>query len=361
MSYFLCDEFKDMEPYIPGEQPRDRAYIKLNANESSLPPSPKVLEAVSKSSMLKMGFYSDPHCLKLREAIAEVCGVVPEQVFVGNGADEVLGFCFMSFFSPRMKLCFPDITYDFYRTYAKTNRIDFERIPLDENFDIKVEDYIRTDRDIVLANPNNPTGKVLKVEEIERIVAAKPKRMVIVDEAYIDYGNASCIPLVAQYPNLVVVQTFSKSRNLAGARIGFAVSSREIIEDMSKIKFAFNPFNMSEFAIRAGAAAVLDTKYLEKCVSSVVHTRERTRESLEKMGFRVPKSHTNFLLASHPAIYAGDLAKRLKEKGVLIRHYDEDRIREFIRVTIGTETEMASVVDTLKEIMGELGYEDYHQ
>ena len=227
MSYFFLDEYENMEPYIPGEQPKDRAYIKLNANESSLPPSPKVLEAISQNQINGMAHYSDPHCM-------------------------------LSFFKPGMKVCFPDITYDFYRTYAKTYQLDYEQIPLREDLTICADDYVNTDRDVILANPNNLTRLALPVSEIERIVAKNPKRMVIIDEASVDYGNESCISLVPKYSNLVVVQTFSKSRNLAGARIGFAISSKEIIEDMNKIKFTFNPFNMSSLAIAALTAAVLD-------------------------------------------------------------------------------------------------------
>ncbi|MET1249959.1 histidinol-phosphate transaminase [Sporolactobacillus sp. STCC-11] len=354
MSYFLCDEFQKMEPYIPGEQPKDQAYIKLNANESSLPPSPRVFDAVSQSRIRGMGHYADPHCKQLRKAIGDVYGVNADRVFVGNGADEVLGFCFMSFFSPRMKLCFPDITYDFYRTYAKTNRIDFEQIPLDADFHVNVEDYIATDRDIVLANPNNPTGLALSVSDIERIVAVRPKRLVIIDEAYIDYGNESCIPLTEKYANLIVVQTFSKSRNLAGARIGFAIASKEIIEDMNKIKFTFNPFNMSALALAAGSAAVQDTAYLEKCVHSVLATRVRVQNALEKMNFFVAEPHANFLFVSHPYISGGKLCKMLKERGILVRHYNEARIRDYVRITIGTDREMDKVLQQLHEILQEV-------
>ena len=352
MSYFLCDEFKEMEPYVPGEQPKDRKYIKLNANESSMAPSPKVLEAVSYDRIVSMGHYSDPHCTKLREAIADVYHVTKEQVFVGNGADEVLGFCFMSFFSPRMKLCFPDITYDFYRTYAKTNRIDFEQFPVGEDFKIKIEDYMNTDRDIVIANPNNPTGFALSLTEMEMIIASKPNRMVIVDEAYIDYGNESCVPLVEKYSNLVVVQTFSKSRNLAGARIGYAIASRELIEDMNKIKFTFNPFNLSELTLAAGTASVQDTDYLKQCVGTVIQNRDMTRKAMEEMGFYVLPSTTNFLMAKHKKMEGKTLSLRLKEEGILVRHYEEDRISDYIRITIGTREEMEIVIGVMKKIVG---------
>lgn len=351
-SYFLCDEFKEMEPYIPGEQPKDRQYIKLNANESSIAPSPKILEALTVENFNKMGHYSDPHCVSLRKAIGDTFGFPVDQVFVGNGADEVLGFCFMSFFSDRMKMCFPDLTYDFYRTYAKTNRIDFEQFPVNDDFTINVEDYINTDRDVVLANPNNPTGLAISVDDIERIVASNPKRIVIIDEAYVDYGNESCVPLVKKYSNLVVVQTFSKSRNLAGARIGFAISSKEIISDMSTIKFTFNPFNMSGFALAVGAASIQDTDYLKTCVDLILSSREKTKVALESIGFEVLESHTNFLMASHPDYEAPYITGELKEKGILVRHFGGHKVERFIRITIGTPEEMTIVVDAIKDIIG---------
>lgn len=353
MSYFLCDEYKDMEPYIPGEQPKDKHYIKLNANESPFPPSPKVAEAISEKRISNMRYYSDPHCLELREAIGKVYGVGQEQVFVGNGADEVLGFAFMSFFSDRMKVCFPDITYDFYRTYAKTNRIDFKQYPLDKNFQVKVEDYIRSDRDIILANPNNPTGQVLSLEKIEQIVKSKPRRMVIIDEAYVDYNNESAIPLVEKYSNLIVVQTFSKSRNLAGARIGFAIGSKEVIEDMNKIKFTFNPFNMGELTLAAGTAAVEDQEYFKDCIKTVIAIREAAKGRLQQLGFEVLESHTNFLMAAHKAFPGEYICRTLKARGILIRHYQEKRLSPFIRITIGLEEEMNILIKELEHMVKE--------
>jgi histidinol-phosphate aminotransferase len=206
-------------------------YIKLNSNETSTPPSPKVLEAVSAPLINSMGLYEDPHCMELRTAIAEVYNISKEQVFVGNGSDEVLGFCFLSFFSHNSRICFPDITYGFYRVYASTFGIDASEIPLMPDFSINVQDYVKTDRHVIIANPNAPTGLCLSIEQIEQIVKANPKRLVVIDEAYVDYGNKSCIPLLKHYSNLIVIQTFSKSRNLAGARIGFAIASKEIIKD----------------------------------------------------------------------------------------------------------------------------------
>lgn len=248
-------------------------------------------------------------------------------------------------------MCFPDLTYDFYRTYAKTNRIDFQQFPVNDDFTINVDDYINTDRDVVLANPNNPTGLVISVDDIERIVAANPKRIVIIDEAYVDYGNESCVPLVKKYDNLVVVQTFSKSRNLAGARIGFAISSREIISDMSTIKFTFNPFNMSGFALAVGAASVKDTEYLESCVNLIINSRNRTQKALESMGFKVLESHTNFLMASHSDYEAKFLVDELKERGILVRHFSGHLVDRFVRITIGTPDEMTKVIEAIEEII----------
>ncbi|RDU25058.1 histidinol-phosphate transaminase [Anaerosacchariphilus polymeriproducens] len=350
-SYFLCDEYNEMEPYVPGEQPNDREYIKLNANESSFKPSAKVLEAISNQEINGMSHYSDPHCMVLREAIAKVYKVNTDQVFVGNGADEVLGFLFLSFFKPGMKVCFPDITYDFYRTYAKTYRLDMLQIPLKEDFTIDVDDYIKSDRDVILANPNNPTGIRLSVEEIERIVAANKKRMVIVDEAYVDYGNESCVCLVDKYPNLVVVQTFSKSRNMAGARIGYAISSKDIIEDLNNIKFTFNPYNLSSLALAAGTAAIQDTDYLIKCIQEVIKNREYLEKELIELGFQSINTHTNFVFVTHPYIYAGLLEKELKKRGILVRHYSQERIDNYLRITIGTKEEMVKVVNALTEIL----------
>lgn len=350
MSYFLLDDYKNMEPYVPGEQPQG-FYLKLNANESSLPPSPRVLEALNIASINNIGQYSDPHCLKLRQAIGKAYGFGANQVFVGNGADEVLGFCMMSFFRKGMKICFPDITYDFYRTYAKTYQLDYQQFPLNEDFTINVEDYIHCQGDVILANPNNPTGLSMSIEDIERIVQKDPERMVIIDEAYVDYGNASCLSLVNKYPNLLVVQTFSKSRNMAGARIGFAISSPAIIEDMNKIKFTFNPFNMSSFALEAGIAAVGDVDYWQRCLKEVIATRKLFEDDCEKLGFHVIRSTTNFTFMTHSLVPAREIVDSLKHQHILIRHYEDERISDYIRITIGTRKQMVEVLHALHGIL----------
>lgn len=351
MSRFLNSIYSELHPYVPGEQPKGRSYIKLNANETSVPPSPEVLKAVSSPLLNSMGLYEDPHCMELRTAIADVYNVAPEQVFVGNGSDEVLGFCFLTFFSRNSKICFPDITYGFYKVYSNTFGIDAREIPLSSDFSVSVEDYVKTNRHVILANPNAPTGLCLSTCEIEKILKADPNRLVIIDEAYVDYGNESCIPLLNRYPNLIVIQTFSKSRNLAGARIGFAVASKEIIKDMNNIKFAFNPFNLSAMALAAGAASIRDTEYLKKCVNNIIATREYTKSELQSLGFFVIPSHTNFLFVKHPLLPAAMYYKLLKENGVLTRYYDEDRIRDYLRITIGTRSEMEEVLRITKLIL----------
>ena len=355
MSYFLVDEFENMDPYVPGEQPKDKKYIKLNANETIVPPSPKVLEAITEEAVNKMGLYSDPTCLSLRTAIAKQYDVDPEQVFVGNGADEVLGFILMSFFCTRQKLCCPDITYEFYKGYANTYRVNLKQFPVNDDFSINIDDYVNTKRDVILANPNNPTGLFIPKEDIERIVKVNPKRMVIIDEAYIDFAGESCVSLVNKYKNLVVVHTYSKSRNLAGARRGYAISSKEIIHDLRKIKFCFNPFNLSKLSLLIGAAAIEDNEYKEKCVKNIVETREYTKKELDKLGFKGLDTKTNFVFVTHDKIKAEDLFKELKNRGILVRYYKEPKLNKYLRITIGTEVQMEQVINTIKDIMKDWG------
>ncbi|MGN0164559.1 MAG: histidinol-phosphate transaminase [Lachnospiraceae bacterium] len=353
MSIFLVDEYKDMEPYVPGEQPKDKPYIKLNANETSMPPSPKVFEAVSKKEIWNMSYYADPHCHHFRQAVAEVYGVTEDEVFVGNGADEVLSFVLMSFFRRGMKIYFPDITYGFYRTYAKTYGLSMEEIPVEDDFSVNIDRYMDLKGDIIFANPNNPTGLAVPVADIERLVRANPERMVIIDEAYADYSGETCLPLAVKYPNLVVVRTFSKSRNMAGTHIGFAVASKDIIEDMNKIKFSFNPFNMNSVTMAAGIAAVKDVDYLDKCVKRIINNRENFKAELEKMGFFVIPSKANFIFCYHNAISSSELCIKLKEEGILTRHFADKKLDKYLRITIGTEQEMAVVLIAIKEIIEE--------
>lgn len=350
MSYFFLDGYEDMEVYSPGEQPHDRPYIKLNANESSYPPSPAILAALSQVQINSMSHYEDPYNKQLRKAIGDHYGFSPEQVFVGNGADEVIGFIMMSFFREGFNIASTDVTYDFYRTYAKTFHLNYIQIPLKEDFSVDVDKFVDVDSDVILANPNNPIGKALPVSEIERIVAKDKKRLVIIDEAYIDYGADSCLPLVDKYANLIVVQTFSKSRNMPGARIGFGIANKELIDEMRKVKFCVSPFNLNTLSQTIGIAAVNDTAYLKECTERTISIRRWMQDELMKDGYFVIPTLTNFVFFRVDNMPASLLASKLKENGILIRHYDDERIKDYLRITIGTRAEMELVMKYIREI-----------
>ena len=353
MSYFFLDGYEDMEMYSPGEQSQDRPYIKLNANESSYPPSPAILTALSQVQINSMSHYEDPYNKQIRKAIGDRYDFSPEQVFVGNGADEVIGFIMMSFFREGFNIASADITYDFYRTYAKTFHLNYIQIPLKDDFSIDVDKFVDVDSDIILPNPNNPIGKALPVSEIERIVAKDPKRLVIIDEAYIDYGADTCLPLVNKYSNLIVVQTFSKSRNMPGARIGFGIADKELIDEMRKVKFCVSPFNLNTLSQSIGIAAVNDTEYLKECTSRTIEIRRWMQDELMKDGYHVIPTLTNFVFFRVDHMPASLMAAKLKERGILIRHYDYERIKDYLRITIGTRAEMELVMKYIREIAEE--------
>lgn len=354
MSKFLLEKYKNMVAYVPGEQPKDRAYIKLNANETSMKPSPKVLEILKSSRMDKLGFYTDPDAKELRNAIADLYHINMEQVFVGNGSDEVLGFLFLAYFNEQSKICFPDITYGFYEVFAKTFGIGSKKVPLKEDFTVDVDAFINTDRHVILANPNAPTGYYLPASEIERIVSANKNRLVVIDEAYIDYGSESCIPLTKKYDNLIVVHTMSKSKNLAGAHIGYCIASEKLIEDLNGMKYAFNPYSLNDITIAIGTAAIKDKAYYQKCIHEIIENREYTKYELEKLGFTVLNSHTNFILVTHEFLHAKEYNEKLREHGILARYFDTNRIQNYLRITIGTRYEMEQVVIATAIILGEL-------
>lgn len=354
MSRFLHSRFVNMVAYVPGEQPKDKKYIKLNANETSMAPSKEVLKVLSKEKINKLGFYGDPDALELRQVIADTYDVAVEEIMIGNGSDEVLSFINQAYFDTDSKICYPDITYGFYDVYAKTYGIDGREIPLKEDFTIDIEDYIHSDRHVILANPNAPTGYVLPVSEIERLVASNPNRLVVIDEAYVDYGNETCIPLIKTYNNLIVVHTMSKSRNLAGAHIGYAIACKELIEDINGIKFAFNPYNMSEVTQAIGIAAVKDRAYHKYCTDMVIENREYTKIKLRDLGFTVLDTKTNFVFVTHPLLDAKEYNYKLREHGILARHFEKDRISNYLRITIGTREEMDAVIEATKVILQRL-------
>lgn len=350
MSRFLSSEARCLSPYTPGEQPRDQQYIKLNTNESPFPPSPEVLKAVTQTETGRLYLYSDPTCAALNGAIAERYGLQSENVITGNGSDEILAFAFRAFCGKGRGAAFADITYGFYEAQAALFGLEALRVPLREDFTLNIEDYINLSATVVIANPNAPTGMTVPVTDIRRLLEHDPNRVVIVDEAYVDFGAESCVPLIQEYENLLVTQTMSKSRSLAGGRIGFALGARELIEDLNRVKYSFNPYNVNRLSLLAGAAAVKDEDYFQACCRAVQDNRTWTMKALEVRGFTVLPSSANFIFAKSDRISGGELYRKLKENGILVRWFDRDRIRDFVRVTIGSREQMAVLIDTIDRI-----------
>ena len=350
MSRFLSNEAAVLAPYTPGEQPTDTQYIKLNTNESPFPPSPKVMEAVSGAEVGKLNLYSDPTCGILNRALAKRYGVGVENVISGNGSDEILSFAFRAFCGEGKGVAYADITYGFYKVWAALYGLESTVVPLREDFSLNVEDYLDFHGTLFIANPNAPTGMVLPQSDICRLLEADPDRIVVVDEAYVDFGAESCVPLTAKYDNLLVVQTMSKSRSLAGGRVGFAIGHADLIADLNRVKYSFNPYNINRLSLLAGAAAVEDEDYFQSCTAAVRENREWTVEQLTAMGFTVLPSATNFVFAKWDKVPGGELYRKLKERGILVRWFDADRIRDFVRITIGSREQMEALINTLKQL-----------
>ena len=327
-------------------------YIKLNTNESPFPPSPAVEAAVAEESK-KLQLYSDPDCKKLIDALAKTYKVKPSQLIAVNGSDEVLNFAFMAFADETHPLAFPDITYGFYPVFAELNRIPYREIPLTEDFSIRADDYIGIPNTVVIANPNAPTGKYLPLNEIERIVASDPDRVVIVDEAYIDFGGESAVSLVDKYDNLLVTQTFSKSRSMAGARLGFGIGNEKLIADLHTIRYSTNPYNVNRMTEAAGAAALAENDYYMNNCKTIMENRAYTVNALEQMGFEVLDSMANFVFAKSPRIDGETLYLKLKQRGILVRHFSKARIKDYNRITVGTAQQMQALIRTVQEILEE--------
>jgi len=351
MSRFLNDNLKSLESYTPGEQPRDKKYIKLNTNESPYPPSPEVIAKVSAEEVSDLRLYSDPLCKTLKEKIAKRYDVTSENVFVSNGSDESLNFFFMAFCSKDKPVVFPDITYGFYKVFGDLYGIDYETIPIKDDFSIDINDYIGINKNIVIANPNAPTGLSIPLAAIEKIVSSNPENIVLIDEAYVDFGAKSAVFLTKKYDNLLVVQTFSKSRSLAGARLGFAIGNKEIIADLEKIKYSTNPYNINRLTLVAGAAAIDSDNYFADNCKRIMKTREYTEKELTKLGFYCIPSSANFVFAKSDKISGEALYQKLKEKGILIRHFSSPKICDFNRITIGTQEEMETFIEKVKECL----------
>lgn len=351
MSQFLNGALRRLTPYTPGEQPRNQAYIKLNTNESPYPPSPGVLAALNRAEGENLRLYSDPEAVELREALAARYRVERESVFVANGSDEALSFAFLAYAADGRGVAFPDISYGFYAVFARLYGIPVRQVPLRADFRLAPEDYNHLHRTIVLANPNAPTGLALSRDEVEGIVRANPDAVVVVDEAYVDFGGESCVPLTQKYPNLLVVQTYSKSRSMAGARLGYAIGDASLIQDLETIKFSTNPFNVNQLTMKAGAAALAEQSYYDGNCQKIMETRDYTTRELEKLGFTVLPSKTNFIFAKKPGLAGAALCQGLKERGVLVRYFDKDRIRDYNRITIGTREQMDILLEKVRELL----------
>ena len=353
MSKFFSEKYKNLKAYTPGEQPKDMKYVKLNTNESPFPPPPSVISAV-KIAAKNLQLYSDPECTSLVSAFASLYGVAADQIIMTNGSDEVINFAFMAFSDKKHQFAFPDITYGFYMVFAELNGIPYEEIPVKDDFSVDYRDYLGIGKNIIIANPNAPTGIALSLSEIEKIVSSNSENVVIIDEAYVDFGAESAVSLVNKYDNLLVTGTFSKSRSLAGGRLGFGIASKEIIRDLNTIRYSTNPYNVNRMTMAAGVAAITDNAYFMDNCKLIIKNREWTKEKLSSLGFEITDSKANFVFAKSDLISGEQLYTRLKERGVLVRHFNGERIKDYCRITIGTRSEMERLISEIEYILKEM-------
>lgn len=348
----FLDKLRKIDPYVPGEQPQTADIIKLNANENPYPPAPGVQEVLRTFDASSLALYPDANGKRLKTALADRFGVKPSQVFLGNGSDDVLALAFQSFFCSDEPILYPDITYSFYPVWCDLFRIPYETVPLDDNFCVNIRDYDKPNGGVVLPNPNAPTGRGLSLDVLEDLLQHNADCVVIIDEAYVDFGAESAVELVHKYENLLVVQTFSKSRSMAGARLGFAIASEGLIADLEKIKFSTNPYNVNRLTCAAGIAAIEENDYYRENCRKIVETRSYTAEKLVELGFKVVPSKANFLFTKCEKMDGGELYQKLREKGILIRHFDSEKISQYNRITIGTREEMDLLLGAIEEVIG---------
>lgn len=351
MSSYLKESYQSLEAYTPGEQPRDMQYIKLNTNESPYPPAPEVCAVIDGGECALLRLYSDPTCKTFKEKLASLYEVAPENIFVCNGSDDLLNFAFMAY--GHQGAAFADITYGFYSVFAQLHGIDCQIIPLREDFTLDYQDYCGLHKLIVIANPNAPTGTEIPVAQIERILQTNPDSVVVIDEAYVDFGGTSCYRLIDRYDNLLVVRTFSKSRSMAGARLGCGIASPALIADLNTIKYSTNPYNVNSMTMAAGLGVLADEEYTQKNCRAIIENRAYITGELEKLGFTVTPSTTNFVFAAHPRMAGGEVYRRLRENGILVRHFDNPRITAYNRITVGTRADMETLAATLRKILEE--------
>ena len=351
MKEFWSSRIRDLVPYTPGEQPKDRKFIKLNTNENPYPPSGQALEAIRRATGEELRLYPDPECTALRETLAAYHGLQPGEIFVGNGSDEVLAMCFQAFFEPERPVVFADITYSFYPVYAHFFGQAFREIPLDDHFNLPVERYVGGNGGVILANPNAPTGREVPLKDIKTILEGNPESVVVVDEAYVDFGARSAVDLIHSYPNLVVVRTLSKSRSLAGLRVGYAMGNANLMAALNCVKNSINSYTLDRLALVGAEAAVRDTAYWQATLFKVMHTRAWAETALRRLGFSVCDSAANFLFVPHPEVPARQLLAGLREKGILVRWWDRPRIDNYLRISIGTDEDMQALCQALQELL----------
>lgn len=350
MSRYLTEKYQSLVPYVPGEQPAQQQLLKLNTNESPYPPSEQAMRFASEHTR-SLNLYPDPDGVSLTRALAETCSVEPAQIILSNGSDEMLSFAFQAYCDAKTPAIFPKISYGFYPVFAALHGVPFREIPLKDDLSIDPVDYYDAKGTVVLANPNAPTGLLLPVPAIEEITRRNPGNVVIVDEAYIDFGGESCIPLTKRCDNLLVVQTFSKSRALAGARLGFGVGSPALIADLQRLRYSFNPYNINSMTLCLGEGVLRDRAYFENCCQSIQKTRQWTAEALSSLGFTLTDSKANFLFARHPGIPGETLYQKLRERNILVRHFKKPQIENYVRITVGTDAQMQALVQTLKSFI----------
>ena len=353
MSRFFSEKYKFLEPYTPGEQPKDNEYIKLNTNESPFSPTPTARLYVEQAAK-NLQLYSDPECKELVQIASKRFGVNSDEIIFTNGSDEVLNFAFMAFCDENTPAVFPDITYGFYTVFAQINNVPYREIELKEDFSICIDDYKNINGTIFIANPNAPTGIALTKEEIEEIVKSNPDNIVVIDEAYVDFGAESVVSLTKKYDNLLVTQTFSKSRSLAGGRLGFGIGNKALIQDLNTIKYSTNPYNVNSLTMAAGVGTLIDDSLCAENCQKIIETRNWTVDKLKELGFTMTDSNANFIFAKHEKANGKDIYLKLKEKGVLVRHFDKDKLIDFNRITIGSKEQMLEFTLKLKEVLEEL-------
>ena len=353
MSKFWSQRTSELDPYVPGEQPKDSQYIKLNTNENPYPPSPKALQAIQQAAGADLRLYSDPNADELKQAIADFYQLKPNQVFVGNGSDEVLAHAFVALLKQDKPLLYPDISYSFYPVYSRLFGIKTKEIPLTDDFTIDVNDYQQPNGGIIFPNPNAPSSIALPLDKIEQMLQANPDSVVVVDEAYVDFGAESAVALINQYKNLLVIQTFSKSRSLAGLRVGFAMGHPALIEGLERVKNSFNSYPLGRMDIAGAAAAIKDIEYFQQCCGRIINTRDWLSNQLTELGFEVLPSKANFVFAKPTGLTAEALYLALKEQGILVRYFAYPRIKDYLRITIGTDEEMRVFIQKLGEILKE--------